>query len=138
MAAISVTATSVLQSSGARTDTYISAVAITAGQAVYQLAAGTVGPCSSALAAPTCTLLGIAVNTAPAAGLPVEVCSYDPTFTLGGTIASGVAVLSHLTAGALTATAADNTTGSVPAFVGIGIGSNKIKLNPVNGGGAVP
>lgn len=138
MAAISITASSVLPSTGATKDTYVSAVAITAGQACYLLANGTVGLCDSDATSPAYTLLGLACNSCPGAGQPVEVATFDPSFTLGGTIAAGTVVLTHPTAGAVTSTVADNTTGSFPAVVGIGIGSNKIYLKPINGGAAVP
>jgi hypothetical protein len=137
VAAISITASSVLASTSARKDTYISAAAISAGQAVYLLADGTVGLADADGASPLYTVLGIAANSAPAAGQPVEVATYDSQFGIGGTIANGVPVFLSATAGGITSTAADNTTGIKTAFIGIGVGSNKILLSPVSGNTAI-
>ncbi len=132
MGAISITAASVLASTSSRRTEYIAAEAIAAGQAVYITTSGTAGLCDADFSAGAkANCVGIACDSAPAAGQSVIVATYDTQFTLGGTIAAGVPVFSSATAGGITSTAADNSSGVFTCFLGIGIGSNKIWLQPV-------
>jgi hypothetical protein len=139
MAAISITATSVLPSSAARFESYPAAEAILAGQVVYLTSASpTTAGLADADASGKNLVRGIAVCSAPAAGQQVVVCTYDTAFAVGGIVAAGATVWLSATAGGITSTAADNSTGVKTAVIGIGQGSNTILLNPLNGGVAVP
>jgi hypothetical protein len=60
---IVVTAAKVAAQPDTITRSYIAAVALTAGEAVYCLAAGTVGLCESSTAAPVRTFFGIVLET---------------------------------------------------------------------------
>jgi hypothetical protein len=86
MAAIVVTAAEVAINQGTRTRSYIAAETITAGQAVYKLAAGTVGV-ADANAAGKQQYRGIAINGG-AAGTPIMVAYFGPVegFTLTGDV----------------------------------------------------
>jgi len=69
---IVVTAAKVASQEETVTRSYIAAVALTAGNAVYCLTAGTVGKCESGTAAPVRTFFGIALDTV-GAGTAVRV-----------------------------------------------------------------
>src|SRR5712691_7318836 len=112
MADISVTAASVLPSSSATKDTYVSGAAITAGQSIYLLANGTVGLCDADGTTPAHQLLGIACNSAPGSGQPVTVCTADPSFAIGATILAGDIVIGSATPGGLVVASSSAT---VPA-----------------------
>ena len=132
MAAISITAASVLPSSSADIKTYTAGAAITAGQAVYQDTDLTIKLADADGASPLYKVIGIAACGA-AAGQPVSVCLRDPDFTLGGTVAAGAIVITHTTAGAVCVVDESDlqpTTGWRVAVLGVGIGSNKINLFP--------
>lgn len=138
---ISITTTSVAMSSaGLYKTNYVAGEAITEGQAVYVNANDGKVYKAKATSLATSSLSasgggGIAINSQPTAGQFVAFCYYDPSFTLGGTIASGGIVLaSSANFGGLTSTAADLSSGNIGVFVGIGIGGNKIFLNPTQGG----
>jgi hypothetical protein len=99
MAAIAVTAANVGINQGTLTRSYIAAETITAGQAVYKLAAGTVGV-ADANASGKQQYRGIAINGG-AAGVPIMVAYFGPVE--GFTITQDVDVLLYLsdTAGGL-------------------------------------
>lgn len=132
MADYSITAANVLTSGASNGATFVtgtSAAAITAGQSCYRLADGTIGKALANGTSVQRTFLGLAANSAPGAGQPITVCTGDPSWTFGATIAAGVLVVVSGTAGGL-APAADITTGWYVTPVGVGIGSNKIQLFP--------
>ena len=99
MTAIAVTAANVGINQGTLTRSYIAAETITAGQAVYKLAAGTVGV-ADANASGKQQYRGIAINGG-AAGVPIMVAYFGPVE--GFTITQDVDVLLYLsdTAGGL-------------------------------------
>jgi hypothetical protein len=86
MAAIVVTAANVARNMDTKTRSYIAAEAITAGQAVYKLAAGTVGV-ADANASGKQQYRGIAINGG-AAGVPIMVAYFGRVdgFTLDGNV----------------------------------------------------
>jgi hypothetical protein len=132
MADISITAGSVLPSSSASLAEGTAGVTITAGQAVYlDAATGTIKLADNDVSAAVATALGIAVNGA-SAGQPVKYATRDPQFTLGGTIASGVAVFLTSVAGGI-GLAAEVGASDYGVFLGVGIGTNRINLNPTIG-----
>lgn len=124
----SVTATSVVPSSGATIARGTAGATITAGQSVsidsnsaIQLYDANSGTSS------TRTFAGIAL-TGAASGQPILYCTADPSFTPGFTVAAGAIVIGSATAGGL-CPAADLATGHYLTVVGVGIGSNKIKFS---------
>ena len=109
MADISVTAANVAPVSGPYADG-VAAVAITAGQAVYQLAAGTWGLAQRDGTQIEAGLygLGIALNTA-GIGQPLKIGLAGSDVTCGGTVAVGTVYTLSATAGGWTADAAAST-----------------------------
>lgn len=99
MTAIAVTAAKVAINQGTLTRSYIAAETITAGQAVYKLAAGTVGV-ADANASGKQQYRGIAINGG-AAGVPIMVAYFGPVE--GFTITQNVDAFLYLsdTAGGL-------------------------------------
>lgn len=138
---ISITAASVSMSSQGLWKTIPCAQAITIGQGVYVGTDGRLYP-GKAVALGSSVINntgggGIALSSSSAANQPVTYCYQDPSFTVGGTVASGTVIwLSALNFGGLSSTAGDDVTGGtmVRVFMGVGTGSNKINLNPTQGG----
>jgi predicted RecA/RadA family phage recombinase len=112
-----VTAAKVAAQPDTVTRSYIAAVALTAGQAVYCLAAGTVGLCESGTAAPVRTFFGIALESV-GAGSAVTVAHEGIVdgFTVSGSNA-GALMYTSATGGAVsdTTTGADCKVGKVIA-----------------------
>lgn len=131
----SVTAASVLQSDAASLEDGIAGEAITVGMAVYKDAANSnvikMAQCDGTSA--QADVVGIALTTASAAGQPVKYARSDVSFTPGFSINSGVAVYLSATFGKL-CPVADLASTNYGVVIGIGIGSNKIKLYPLKGG----
>jgi predicted RecA/RadA family phage recombinase len=105
---IVVTAAKVAAQPDTITRSYIAAVAIDAGEAVYCLAAGTVGLCESTTAAPVRTFFGIALESV-GAGSAVTVAHEGIVdgFTVSGSNA-GALLYTSATGGAVS----DATTGA--------------------------
>ena len=103
-----VTAAKVAAQPDTVTRSYIAAVALTAGQAVYCLTAGTVGLCESGTAAPVRTFFGIALESV-GAGSAVTVAHEGIVdgFTVSGSNA-GALMYTSATGGAVS----DATTGA--------------------------
>jgi len=133
----SVTSSSVIPSSDATISRGTAGAAITAGQAVCKDTDGTIKLCDSNASGNLHIFAGIAVNSA-SVGQPVLYCNADPTgFTPGFTVAAGAVVIVSAVAGNL-CPVADLTTGDYLVVVGVGIGSNKIILQPLSTGVATP
>lgn len=133
----SVTAASVLASAqGVKNKQYNAGASITAGQPVYLDANSTWQLADANGASPLYKVEAIALHAA-STGQPLIVCESDPSFTPGFTVAAGAIVVLSATAGGL-CPAADLASGHYPAIIGIGIGSNKIKLGIVRTDVAVP
>lgn len=118
MADLSITATSVVKGSGAKTVNGTAGATITAGQVLYyDSTAGTykLADTDSATAAVR-SPVGIALNGA-ASGQPVEVLTAGPV-TIGATVAVGDVYFLSGTAGGL-APAADVAAGDYPCIIGI-------------------
>jgi len=132
----SVTATSVLASSSATTSRGTAGTSITAGQSLAKAADGTLVLFDANAAAPANVFLGISLSGG-ATGQPIFYVTADTSFTPGFTVAAGAIVIGSSTAGGL-CPAADLATGHYLTIVGVGIGSNKIKMSPVAAGVATP
>jgi hypothetical protein len=105
---------------------------LTAGQAVYldtavAVTTGQVKKASATGSGLATQVIGFAASSA-SAGQPVKVVIRDPALTLGGTVTAGCIILLHTTAGSVTLTAADITTGGYVAVLGVGISATKINF----------
>lgn len=112
--------------------------ALTAGQAVYMdtavaVAVGQVKKASATGAGLATQVIGFAANNA-SLGQPVKILIRDPQLTLGGTVTAGCIILLHTTAGAVTLTAGDITTGGYVAVMGVGISATKISVGGTKNG----
>lgn len=134
----SVTAATVLASTSGQVSEGVAGAAITAGQVVYADAAdsGKIKLADNNDTAVKSIVKGIAITSAPGAGQPVKYCTKDASFTPGFTVAAGQPVFLSGTAGGL-CPFADLSAPMVGVFVGIGIGANKINLQPIVGA-AIP
>jgi len=132
----SVTATSVLASSNASTTKGTAGTTITAGQSLAKAADGSLILFDANAAAPAFTFVGIALNGG-ATGQPIFYVTGDTSFTPGFTVAAGAIVIGSSTAGGL-CPAADLATGHYLTIIGVGIGSNKIKMQPLASGVVTP
>ncbi len=105
---------------------------LTAGQAVYldttvSVTAGQVKLASATGSGLAVNVIGFAANGA-AAGQPVKVLIRDPALAIGGAVTAGCIILLHTTAGSITLTAADLTTGGYVCVLGVGISTTKINF----------
>lgn len=111
--------------------------AITPGQPLYKGTDAKVYLFTATGAAPANRYYGMSINGASASGQPVAVITgKDASFTPGFTLAAGAIVIGSATAGKL-APGGDAASGMTIVVVGVGTGSNKMTLSPVQGG-AVP
>lgn len=131
MVDITMTPASLALGSDCTVTTYIAAVAITAGQAVYYDAStGKVNLADADASSATATAIGIAMTTAPAANLPVVVCT-GGTITAGSVFTKGTPLFLSKTAGGI-APAADITgAGTYWTQLGIGTGTTTFLLKPI-------
>lgn len=131
-----VTAASVVASSDATTSRGTAGATITAGMSLAKNSGGALVGFDANGTAPLYTFVGIALNGG-ASGQPIFYATADPSFTPGFTIAAGAIVVGSATAGLL-CPAADLATGHYLTVLGVGIGSNKIKLSPLAAGVVTP
>ena len=108
----------------------IAGATITAGQPVYVDPDdnNAVKPVDNDASATAANVVGIAVNGA-ADGQPVTICTRDPDFTPGFTSTVGAVACTSSTAGGITVTPADNTTGKRVSVLGVMTATNKMNLN---------
>lgn len=134
MADLSVTAANVLASASAGTISYkTAAVAITRGQYIYLLAAGTVGLADANATTPANSIEGCALADC-AAGQKCLYVQSDTGFTPGFSATAGDDVWLSQTAGACTKTKADLTSGATVIWLGSMTSSTVMKFAPVSGG----
>lgn len=136
MAAISITAASVLASATASIrKEYTFGATVTAGQVVY-LNTSNQWVLADSDAASTgngiTDTMGIALNGG-ASGQPAAVCVEDSDFTPGGTLTNGLAVYLFTTAGAISQ-ADIPTTAAYPVCLGIAKSTSKMVLKRVASG----
>lgn len=133
MADLTITATSVLKSTNAKTSRGIAGAAITAGQALYlDTATGTLklsDTDSATAAARGC--VGLALHAA-ASGQPVEY-QFDGLITIGATVAAGEPYFLSGNAGGICPWA-DVATGDYPLFIGFGVSATQIDLHLIASG----
>lgn len=134
MADLTITASQVVPGTGAQFTDLVAAVAITAGQAVYKNTSNQAALADNDASSTTARAIGIATNGA-AASQYVRV-QYAGELTLGAGAAptNGVVYVLSSTAGGI-APAADLASGDYTTILGVGIGSNKIKMNVFPSGG---
>lgn len=126
MAAVSVTAASVLHSASAIVVNKTAGAALTAGQPVYFDTDDSAKVADADGASPLYKVRGIAVNNA-AAGQDVDICTRDPAFTPGFTVTVGEVYIAGATAGSINPVA-DKASGWKVAVLGIGISATQINL----------
>lgn len=136
MAAISITASSVLKSATGSRAWGIAGTTITAGQALY-IDTGDSNKLKLADAngtAPANTFAGIAENGA-SAGQPVSYVTVDTGgFTIGASVLAGDTIWLSPTAGGITKTQADLVAGCTVVCLGTMLTTTTLALNPVTGG----
>jgi hypothetical protein len=134
MTDLSITAASVMPSTGAITEKLIAGAAITAGQSCYKDASDSykakLTDADSATAAAR-VFYGIALNSA-ASGQPVVVQT-GGIIIIGATTAVGVAYYLSDTAGGI-CPFADLESGDYPTIIGIGYSTTQIKIGPLAAG----
>ncbi len=121
MGAIGITATAVVSSgaaAGAQIQQVTLAVGATQGQVLYRLTVGTYGLCDANDVTPKYIGAGIALS-AGVAGQTIEMVTQDDNFTVGGTLTTGAVLCTSGTAGGITITPADNTTGIFVQVFGV-------------------
>lgn len=139
MAAISITAASVLASATAvvRRE-YKFGATVTAGQVVY-LNSSSLWVLADSDAASTGNgindLMGIALNGG-SSGQPAAVCTEDTDFTPGGTLTNGLAVYLFTTAGAISQ-ADIPTTAAYPVILGVAKSTSKMVLKRAASGAVI-
>ena len=136
MAAISITASSVLKSATGQLQNGVAGTTITAGQALYidTSDSNKLKLADANGTAPANTFAGLALNSA-SAGQPVSYCPSDAGgFTFGGTVLAGDTIWLHTTPGAITKTFADLTSGCTAIALGVATSTTAFNLNPVVGG----
>lgn len=136
MADLSITAASVVPSANARRISRTAASAITAGQVLYQLAAGTVAPADANGASPLFNVVGIAENGG-GAGQRISVITEDPALAIGATVVIGDVFILSATAGGI-ADVADAAAGHYVTVLGVAVSTSAINFKPVAAGAAIP
>lgn len=127
MAAETITAANVLPGTAAILIKATAGATITQGQ-VLALSSGLAVLCDNDSAtAAVRQPVGIAVTSA-SSGQPVYYVNVDDDFTVGATLAAGATLWTSSTAGGITVTAADNSTGKYPATVGIMKSTTKARV----------
>ena len=135
MAAISITAASVLKSSTGQVSVGTSGATITAGQSVYidTSDSNKIKLADANGTAPANTFAGIALNAA-SSGQPVSYCTNDTAgFTIGATVVAGDTIWLSQTPGGLTKTIGD-LSGGIAIVVGVMLTTTTMNLTPVVGG----
>lgn len=134
MAALSITATAVLSSgtsAGAQIIqvTILAGVTVTQGQVLYRdSATGNYGLCDADQSLAASKGAGIALS----GGSPLQViamCVQDPAFTIGATLAIGDTLWTSATAGGITKTAADNSTGVFVQVLGVAVSTTQASIS---------
>jgi hypothetical protein len=134
MADINITAANVAATNPTGSNRGIAGATITQGQVLYLDSSDSRLKLADANAsAATKVPIGIALNAA-SAGQPVNYVSVDTSFTVGATLSIGDVLYLSATAGGITATYADLTTGMVVAVLGSMVSTTTANLNFTIGG----
>lgn len=132
MADLAVTAASVAPGNGAVTKTGVAGEAITAGQAVFKAADGTIQLCEHDQTSVEAAVSGIAVGEAAAAGQYVTyVITGEVTFN--AVLAAGQVYIVGAGAGAI-APEVDAGAGDFVSVVGVGLSTTSMKLGLLHSG----
>ena len=134
---LTITATSVVPGTNAKTETGIAAVSVTAGQVVYREASTGKYKLADADSgtAEVRSPRGIALHAA-SASQPLTIVT-EGNVTIGATVTVGSGYYLSATAGGI-APVADMTTGKYPSILGFATTSGILKLKIVEAGVAVP
>ena len=135
MADLTINAANVLKGAGSKSRTGIAAVAVTAGQVVYEDASGefALADCDSATAAAR-SPAGLALHAA-AANQPLTILTGGP-ITIGAAVTAGVGYYLSATAGGI-CPVADLSSGDYPVFLGFATSASVLNFDPVEAGVAL-
>lgn len=135
MAALTVTAGSVLAGSGAVTQNVTAGETITAGQAVYKDASTGYYKKASTASAAAAAIAGISLNGG-AVGQPIQILTAG-NINPGATVTVGEIYCASDTAGGI-GPEGDNTTGDYVTVIGLGTTASNIVVDIQQGGVAIP
>lgn len=113
-----------------RKNTYRANEVIDAGEPVYLVSSTSGVGLTDADNIESSQVIGIAVSSATAAGQYIEVVEYG-LVTVGSSLETGRTIFIHTTAGGLTITEGDLSTGDFPAIVGFYYSATKVFVRPV-------
>ena len=135
MADISITAASVLASSGGSKTIGVAGASITAGQALYIDTANSnvLKLADSDGTTPANVFAGISLH-ASLTGQPLQYVTVDPSFTFGGTVLAGDTIWLSDTPGGITKTFAELEAGDTVVCLGVALTTTTMNLNPTVGG----
>ncbi len=135
MAAIAITAGSVIPSSSAVIKYGVAGETITAGKVLYvEPVTNLMKLCDANSTAAIATAAGIALNGA-SVNQRVYYCTEDTGgFAIGATILSGDTLWTSATAGGITKTAADQTSGVYSTVIGVMTSTTLAKIKIIGGG----
>lgn len=133
MAAISVTDTAVLASTGATGSTAKAAATITAGQVGY-IASNNVFTLADANGTPPANAPAAVALNGGAINQPIKYASADPNFTPGFTVLAGDTIWLSPTAGGMTKTIADLVSGCTVSVLGVMKTTTTMNLAITTGG----
>jgi len=140
MAALSITAGSVIPSVNASTTKGTAGATITAGQTLYlDSATSTLKLCDADASAAASTFVGIAMHGA-SSGQELRYVFKDPALAIGATLVIGDTLWTSGTAGGITKTFTDNVTGGTlyVTVLGTAISTSAINFNPAAAGALTP
>jgi hypothetical protein len=137
MAALTITAASVVPDATGTFETLTAGVALTAGQSVYrESATGYAKLCDSDSAtAEAREYYGTVVNGS--AANQKATIQRGGLLTIGATVAAGTPYFTSATAGGI-GPFGDLASGQYPTFIGFGVSATQINISPVRSGVAVP
>jgi hypothetical protein len=140
MADVALDATTVLPGTAAVLGDGIAGEAITAGQPIYLNPADSkYYKCDNDVAGGVpARVAAVAATTAPAAGMPIKFNTRDDNYKPGFAVTAGQTVWTSSTAGGMTVTAADNTSGKYVGVLGVGKTGGYMKLNPTYSPDPIP
>ena len=137
MADLAITAANVKGGLNAQSKPGTSGAAIAAGDIVAKDGSGLIVPADANGVSPTDTPVGVALNSAPGVGQPVNYTDDAPNFEGFDATAAGTPYVLSATAGKA-APVADLATGMKGSLVGFGAAGNKMVVKIVASGQAVP
>lgn len=138
MAALAQTAASFIPSANAVFSAdYVFGATVAAGQPCYLDASNLIQLADSNASLLAAGCIGLAA-LGGSAGQKGHLVLSDPALVLGSTLVIGDTIWTHTTAGAITKTAADNTTGVFTCSLGVASSTTTINFRPLFAGAVTP